>query len=297
MSIYLQFDSSARSMPYILKQIGSDIVWVPNDNYPNSTSNLSPLNIIPYQTNYNLVQSPTRYRVFYREINTPINKRTISFLEHCKEKPVNLSYSVENCTVIVPSSAVVARIDPISGAISYVGVVNEPYLYVRVFPITDAEGNIISSNNPAADGATFMIWHDKNIHGEVNQATVTPTDPPDPDVSYIPGPLPPLNFPERPVVTTPTTNLTQVRWLIYKTCMASVMRLDLGAQEWQIRIYDRYGNDVIASETDIGPGGNIGFPADIIDPTTIPPTRKSPPNINPDVQTTLLLGIKPLYIT
>lgn len=281
MSIYLQFDSSSRSEPYIQKTIGGTNLWVPNDNYPNSTSSTLPLSIQPYQTNFNLVQSPTRYRVFYSELNAPINKRTISFLEHCKERPVNLNYAVENCTVIVPASALVARIDPISNAITYVNVMNEPYLYVRVMPITDAEGKLMTSNNPAADAATFMVWHDKNIVGQANLSTTIPGDPPNPNVSYIPGPPAPANFPLRPFPTMPTTNLTQVRWLVYKTCMATVMRFDLNAHEWEIRIYDRYGNDVIVSEADIGPSG-IGFP--------------EPPNINPDVQTTILMGVKPLYM-
>lgn len=283
MSIYLQFDSSARSLPYIQKNISGNLLWVPNDNYPNSTTTTLPLSIDPYQKNFNAVQSPSRYRVFYKEMNTPISKKTISYLEHCKERPVNINYNVENCTVIVPASALVARIDPISGAITYVNVINEPYLYVRVMPITDSQGNLITSNNPASDRATFMVWHDKNLVGETNQPVITPAEPIDPDVSYIPGPAPPVGFPERPLPTMPTTNLNQVRWIVYKTCMTTVTQLDLTSNEWEIRIYDRYGNDLILSEADIGPGGTIGFP--------------EPPNINPDVQTTVLVGIKPIYMS
>lgn len=69
MSVYLQFDSSARSDAYIQTDLGAGQVWVPNDNYPNSP--VPPFNL--YQHNRNLIQTPSRYRVFYRELNDANN--------------------------------------------------------------------------------------------------------------------------------------------------------------------------------------------------------------------------------
>ncbi|KKL91311.1 hypothetical protein LCGC14_1895990, partial [marine sediment metagenome] len=101
MSVYLQFDSSARSNPYIKRDLGAGVVFVPNDNYPNNPAPASPE---AYQLNKNLVQTPTNYRVFYRELNDANNVRTIGFLAHCKERPTNLNFSVESCVVVVPSN-------------------------------------------------------------------------------------------------------------------------------------------------------------------------------------------------
>lgn len=262
MSVYLQFDSSARSNPFIQRDIpGAPMVnvWVPNDNYSNS--NTSPQGFQqPYQQNANEVQSTTNYRVFYRELNDANNIRTIGFLAHCKERPENLNYSVECCVVTVPASAVVPRIDE-DGNVTYVSVLNEPYLYVRMLPIEHAEGKLIYSNNPAADDATFIVWHDKT---QIGITTIPPiTDP-------IPRPNP----------NPATTDLDTPTWVIYKTCMITIMRLNLQTEEWQIRIYDRFGNDVIAAESD---NGGAGF------------NQNDPPPIDPNIQTSLLVGIKPNY--
>lgn len=251
MSVYLQFDSSSRSSPYILKDLGSGLVYVPNDKYNNEPP--APLN---YQLNSRDVQTPTNYRVYYKELNSPNNQRTLSFLAHCRERPVNLTYSVENCVVTVPSSATVIRKDE-SGNISYESILNEPYIYVRIAPINHSEGNLIYSNNPAVDPATFIVWCDKNLFG-------------------VEEPSPVDNILERPnEKIIPNTTYTP-KWVIYNTCMITVMRLDLKAEEWQIRLYDRYGNDIVLAEND---NGGTGYTTE--------------PNVDPDLQTMVLVGIRP----
>jgi hypothetical protein len=365
-TVYLQFDSQSRSNPYIIKTIqdpiqvpapvpplpplllnnppygtntpllpGSYQCWVPNDNYNNSldTSATGPP-MFPYQTNRDLVQSPTNYRVFYKELNTLDNIRTTSFLEHCKERPTNIVFSVESCVASLPSSAVVPRIDPISGLITYNSVLNEPYIYARVMPIENSEGNLITSNNLNADKATFVLWHDRVQFGQQNQPatyspprpyqqqqitppsvpppyppnTVLPTPPlyrnPLTNTTTVPGPLPPAPiaptpaWPARPAadVDNVLTTLSSARWLIYKTCMATTMQLNLASEEWQIRFFDRNGNDIIVGEPDlfsISPVKNVGFA--IANYGTDPNATTAPPGINPDVQTNILMGIRPIY--
>lgn len=257
MSVYLQFDSLARSNAFIQKDLGAGLVWVPNDNYANAPA--VPFN--RYQTNNNLVQAPSRYRVFYREIYDANNVRTIGFLAHCKERPENLTFSVEACTLTMPSNGLVARVDE-DGNVSYTSIINEPYLYVRMLPINNSEGDLIASNNPAANGATFILWCDKIQAGTEN-------------------PSPPIVDPvTRPNPLVQITDLQTARWVIYKSCMITTMRLDLQADEWQIRIYDRFGNDVILAESD---NGGVGFTGD------------TPPTVDPDIQTMLVVGIRPNY--
>lgn len=252
MSVYLQFDSLARSDAFIQKDLGAGEVWVPNDNYPNSGS--------VYQTSANLIQTPSNYRVFYKELNSPNNTRTIGFLAHCKERPENLTFSVEACTLTMPSNGLVPRVDE-EGNVTYISVINEPYLYVRMMPINHAEGGLIYSNNPNAQEATFILWCDKIQAG-------TQEDPSPPIENPVPRPNPLVEV----------ADLQTARWVVYKSCMITTMRLDLQADEWQIRIYDRYGNDIILAEDD---NGGAGF-ADV-------------PAVDPDIQTMLVVGIKPNY--
>ena len=159
----------------------------------------------------------------------------------------------------MPSNGLVPRVDN-AGTISYVNILDEPYLYVRMMPINHAEGNLIYSNNPAADGATFIVWCDKLQSG-------TDGSPPITDIVR-PNPLLPLS------------EINTTRWVIYKSCMITTMRLDLEAEEWQIRIYDRFGNDIILAEND---NGGAGF------------AQAAAPPIDPNVQTMILVGIKPNY--
>ncbi len=255
MSVYLQFDSSARSNPFIQTDLGAGSVWVPNDNYPNTA--VPPFKV--YQNNRDLIQTPTNYRVFYRELNDANNIRTIGFLAHCKERPTNLTFSVEGCTLIIPANGLIPRTDE-NGTTTYVDIIDEPYLYVRMMPSGHAEGNLIYSNNPPADDATFIVWFDKVQLG---------TDQSPPITNPVPRPAPASQL-----------DINIRRWVIYKTCMITIMRLDLQAEEWQIRIYDRFGNDVILAESD---NGGLGFPGN------------EPPAVDPDLQTMLLVGIKPNY--
>lgn len=255
MAVYLQFDSLSRSQAYIQTNLGAGLVWVPNDNYANTAT--PPYSV--YQHNKNLIQTPSNYRVYYKELNDANNIRTIGFLAHCRERPTNLTYSVEGCTLIIPANALITRIDE-DGNITYTDAIEEPYLYVRMMPISNAEGNLIYSNNPAADAATFIMWMDKVQLG---------TDESPPLTNPVPRPAP-----------FSTIDFTTRRWIVYKTCMETVMRLDLQAEEWQIRVYDRYGNDVILAEND---NGGLGY------------TGEEPPAVDPNLQTTLLVGIKPNY--
>nr|QBK87182.1 MAG: hypothetical protein LCMAC201_00840 [Marseillevirus LCMAC201] len=256
MSVYLQFDSSARSDPYIERNLGAGLVWVPNDKYPNDPPPAAP---DAYQLDKNLIQTPSNYRVFYRELNDANNVRTIGFLAHCKERPTNLNFSVESCVLVMPSNGLVPRVDD-AGAVTYESILNEPYLYVRMMPINHAEGNLIYSNNPGADDATFIVWCDKLQSG-------TDASPPISDIV-------------RPNPVLPVSEIDTTRWIIYKSCMITIMRLDLEAEEWQIRIYDRFGNDVVLAEDD---NGGVGF------------NQVDPPAIDPNLQTMLLVGIKPNY--
>ena len=204
-------------------------------------------------------------------MNSANNIRTIGFLAHCKERQQNLTFSVESCTVIIPANAVVPRTDD-SGNTTYVSLINEPYIYVRMMPIGHAEGDLVYSNNPEADAATFVMWCDK-IHLGTNDQS------------------PPQNFIDRPNEQVSSgIVLNAPRWISYKSCMITVMRLNLQADEWQVRLYDRYGNDIILAEDN---NAGLGFPA-TPDPNN-PGNYLGEPSVDPDLQTMLLVGIKPNY--
>lgn len=252
MSVYLQFDSGARSNAYI--QQGG--VWVPNDNYSNGSNP-------PYQFDKNLIQSPSNYRVFYKELNSHNNTRTFNFRAHCKDFADNINFSVESCVLTLPASALVARSINESGTATtgYYPVLDEPYLYVRLMSIGNAEGDLIYSNNKPANEATFIVWCDKIQIGD----DLTPQSTTGKTLT-------------RPNTLLANTDLTNPRWIIYRSCMFTVMRLNLGAEEWQIRIYDRYGNDVILAES--ADGVSTSNPA---------------PTPDPDLQTMVLVGIRPNY--
>ena len=264
MSVYLQFDSLTRSNPYITKNIGGSVVWVPNDNYDNASG-------IPYQQNADLVQTPSNYKVFYKELNDTNNIRTIGFLANCRERPTNLTFSVECCMVILPSVALVARKNAAGQITDYTSVLNEPYIYVTMLPEEDAEGDLIYSNNRQADEATFIVWLDKVQLGTSDNS---------PPITELPRPNAP--FASGDILTT--------RFITYKSCMITVMRLKLDTGKWKIRFYDRYGNDIILTESD---NGGAGFPAT---PNPSKPNNYiNPPQVDPNLQTTLLVGIKPNY--
>jgi len=132
--------------------------------------------------------------------------------------------------------------------------------------VKDSEGNLVYSNNPNAEDATFVVWHDKTQLGE----TPTGSPAPEPGEAVVRP-----NSPIGPIqLDTPT-------WIVYKSCMITVMRLNLESQEWKIRIYDRYGNDLIIAEDD---AGGSGYPPD-----------QPPPPPDPTLQTMIIVGIKPNY--
>lgn len=254
MATYLQFDSSWRSDAYIQVPGSNPPVWVPNDDYTNAA--LPPYNI--YQNNKGLIQTPTNYRVFYNEIDNANNIRTLRFLKHCKEKPEFLNFAVELCSLTLPSNAVVPRLDD-NGDRIYISILDEPYLFLRVMPINHAEGSSIASNNPNANEATFMITVGRIQLGGTQSPVVL--DP-------IPRPA-------------PAANLSTPLWLHYTSCMLQTMRLDIEVEEWQIRIYDRYGNDVIVAEPD---NGGAGYTGDVS------------PAPDSGLQTMVMLGFKPNYM-
>jgi hypothetical protein len=130
-----------------------------------------------------------------------------------------------------------------------------------MMPINNAEGDLMCSNNDAANDATFMMWIDKIQPGTEQSPPIT-------------NPVP------RPNPLFPVDELNNVRWASYKSCMVTIMRLDLQSQEWQIRIYDRFGNDVVLGEADNGGAGFAG---------------NEPPQIDPNLQTSLIVGIRPNY--
>lgn len=264
MSVYLQFDSVARSNPYIVKNLGAGNVWVPNDNYDNASNR-------PYQSQKDLVQTPSNYKVFYKELNDTNNIRTIGFLAHCRERPENLTYSVEACVVTIPSVALVARRDANGNIVDYTSVLNEPYIYVKMLPEEHSEGDLLYTNNRNGDEATFVVWLDKVQLGTSDNS-------------------PPITELPRPNAPFASGDLLTTRWITYKSCMITVMRLNLASGKWSIRLFDRYGNDIILTESD---NGGAGFPA-TPDPEN-PANFINPPQVDPDLQTSIVVGIKPNY--
>jgi hypothetical protein len=205
----------------------------------------------------NNVQMATNYKVYFEDLNCPNNKRTIGFRAHCKDTPENLTYSVEFCTVILPS--ITLRQNPIYDnnnniiAFDYSSILNEPYIYVRLRSIDHALDDVITTNNPPAEEATFVVWHDKYNLG--SDTVINPDDDP-------------IIFP----------SLTaEPRWIVFKSCMMTTMRLNLRAESLEVRIFDRFGRDLILLE----------------DATIITPAN--PPPVNPYKQTMMVVGIRPNY--
>lgn len=255
MTTYIQFDSLARDDAYFLDPTSGN--YFPNDNYPNG----GPLPPYTYykQPTDKLIQSPSNYRVYYRELNSHVTKKTLEFRGHCKELPPYIQYEVEGCNLVIPGGALVRRGEgTATDPYTFTSVLNEPYLYVRIAPNDHLEKNKIVTNNPAGIGATFVMYNDRTQVG---------TD------DIIPAPLP---RPNNPLLF---TDIDSARWIIYKTCMDTITRLDLStADQWHIRIFDRYGNDIVISEDD---NGGAGF--------------TTPPAVDPDLQTMFLMGVKPKY--
>ena len=242
-------------------------IWEPNDYRRQGLDLIQLQGQMPDE-----VQTPTKYRLYYRELNECINKKTIGFLKHCKERPENLNYSVEFCTVILPSNTSVQipeyEYDEVTNEyniinINYRSILNEPYIYVRIMPINHAEGNLFSTNNEPANEATFVVWHDKYVLGSTTDI--------DPSL-----PIPELDVSGTGQQTVPALD-ARPRWIVFKSCMITTMRLDLCAESWDIRFYDRYGRDLILLEE------------------AIPDPSIQPPPLDRYKQTSFVLGIRPNY--
>lgn len=271
MSVWLQFDSLTRSCPYILEKTMSGNTWYPNDSRYNHGQQS---------------QTPTNYRVFYGQLNDSNNLRTLGFLNHCRERPENLTYSVEFCNVILPACARVLRpADPVKGiGANVVNIMDEPYIYLRIVDIEHAEGTFIYTNNiKGGDEANFIAYFDKFMIG-TNQDNLNGQPPGIPEISM--GANVTYDCEAPTIVPTGTEyGYTKYRWVNFKSCMIMPMRLNLGSQEWIIQITDRFGNDIVIYEDD---NSGAGYPESLTNP-------KLSPNPDPNIQTQILLGIKPNY--
>ena len=255
MSVYLQFDSLARSDAFIKR---SDDLWYPNDPR--------------YNPQKDLIQAPADYKVYYRELNDTNNLRTLNRLQHCRERPENLTFSVEFCHLTLPACTRVQRPDG-----TVVNIADEPYVYIRVLPEENSEGTLIYKNKSGTgdgggDESNFIAWLYKlQVGTDQDNATDRPPG--------IPGTMAPGNPTwdcPAPLInqTMDDYGYTTYRWCIYRSCMVMPMRLDLDST-WHIKFMDRYGGDLILYEDAIG--------------------AAEKPTPNPSVQTSILLGITPNY--
>lgn len=300
MSVWLQFDSGARSNPYIFINTTvtppnpcSDGNWFPNDSRYNPATQDT--------------QTPTNYKVLYEQLNTHNNKRTLNYLAHCRERPENITYNVQFCVLTLPAcTRVRIKADPVKGTPQrIVNVMDEPYLYVKVSDNNNSEGDLICTNNGNPNGgdqATFVVYNDRlQIGTDQDNAAGAPPGIPTPTPCDIDSANTYSCAVPQIIPTTGEYGYTTYRWAIYKSCMATVMRLDLSAQEWRIRIYDRYGNDLIVYEDDNACAGyprNFAIDPCVPVPNSSPISYKPPvvqPLPTPQVQTMLLLGIKPNF--
>ncbi len=271
MSVYLQFDSLARNTPYINLNVNGSSLWFPNDFRYNGDTGLIDTNPYIFQYRNGNSQTPSNYKVDYRELNTHDNYKTISYLAHCKEKAENIQFGLEFCTVTIPACTRVLRPDGI-----VVNIHDEPYIYVRVVNDENDENNKFSTNNPAGDQATFIAWVDRlSIGTTQDNAAGSP-----PSIPLIDGSTGVWScVVPQPVVTLPGSyTLNTFRWVVYKSCMQTVTPFNLGAGYWSIRFYDRYGNDLILLEND---NDGAGY--------------EEQPITDPNLQTMVLFGITPLY--
>lgn len=232
-------------------------LWLAND-YRLETGDLTSFSNGQFP---DLVQMPTRFRVFYRELNNCWDRPTIHFREHCKKFPENITYTLEFCTAILPSNTAVQvpEYDDENNITGFTlrSILNEPYIYVRVRSSDYETGDLFITNNKNAKEATFIVWHDKYNIGST--ATIDIDNPIDggTDTDF-----PPLDG--RP------------RWIVFKSCMNTVMRLNMCSDMWEVRYYDRFGRDLILVEQEQQASIN-------------------PPPIDRYKQTSFVLGVRPNY--
>lgn len=265
MSVWLQVDSGSRCDPYLLQ--GNN--YLPNDSRYNRGQN---------------PQSPSNYRIFYKQLNDCNNIRTLDFLAHCRERPENIVYSVEFCNITLPACTRVLRpADPVKGlSANVVNIMDEPYIYVRVMSIENSEGTMIYTNNiEGGDEANFIAYFDRFSIG-TNQDNAAGEPPGIPGVTV--GANTYACDPPAIVPSGGEYGFTKYRWVHFKSCMEMPMRINLCSQELQVRISDRFGNDLLIYEDD---NGGAGYPA--------LPDSSLTPLPDPNLQTQILLGIKPIY--
>jgi len=190
--------------------------------------------------------------------------------------------------------------------IEYVNILNEPYIYVKVKPTNKANeypvvsNNLKSNDNSSASynklkkivnkQSSFIAWCDKTVCAPtINRSTNSPIAPRigrrDDNILERQGNIPTTNGGtlEPTIDKSPNT----VKWVIYKSCMTvNVPGLDIYNTEWEINIFDRFGN-MIVIPNDTGDYGLSPSGGWVIDPD-------NPPTLNPDLQTTIVLGISPL---
>lgn len=201
----------------------------------------------------NPASTPSNYKVAYTNFNTVINTVTKDWREHCKNTNGVLSFYAEFCVVTVPGGAYINRPNA-DGTFSRVYLTEEPYVYLDVYPTDHSEGNRFATNNEGGYKASFIAYTDKFALGTTD--------------------VPPVS----PAYTTPSLN-SGLKWLHFKSCMRTNMRLDLKSTEWIVRVYDRFGHDIILEE----------------DPALMPAvvTANMPP-VDPTKQVSVLIGLTPL---
>lgn len=201
----------------------------------------------------NSASTPTDYKVSYTNFNTVVNTITKDWREHCKQVNGILSFYAEFCVVTVPGCAYINRTNA-DGTVSRVFLTEEPYIYLDVYPTDHAEGNRFATNNDNGYKATFIAYTDKFAVGTSDVPPVSP--------AYA---FPALN--------------SGLKWLHFKSCMRTNMRMDLKSTQWHVRMYSRFGDDIVLEE----------------DPALMPVvvTADMPP-VDPNKQTSLLIGMSPL---
>lgn len=270
MSVWLQLDSGSRKDAYIILGNCNDDLsakWFPNDERYNQNQNS---------------QTPSCYKVYYGELNSPNNRVTIDFAAHCKERRENLTFDAELCVVTLPACTRVTRpADPVKGLPAQtVNIMDEPYIYVTVADNDNSEGDEFYTNNDGGEKSTFVAYFDKLQIGS-NQ---------DNNTGEPPG-VPPYDCPAPSIIANVELgdySFPKYRWAIYKTCMVTPIRINLEAQELIVKLKDRWGKPLVLYEDDNSGAGYNVLPNQKCKDRTAPLP-------DPNIQTMILMGIKPNY--
>jgi hypothetical protein len=264
MAAYLHLDSSFRQDAFFRSSVSSE--YLAND--PRNNSDLQQ------------IQTPTNYKVYWRDLLNSNILRTICPIQQCVPRPTNLTFTLEIVTADIPANALIRRQDPNDGSTVFISVLDEPYIYVQLQSVNQSEGNVLSTNNIFGKDATFVLAIDKRDVGltSSNSAMAYPYAT---SVYSSSDAITAVGTEATPV---PVANLTELRYIQYKSCMKIPVRITL-QEELRVRFFDRYGNDVVLVETTNGPtAGTI---------TTKVPLLEQLSVINPSLQTSLLVAITP----